>query len=473
MADKTTNNGRNMSKEDILKQIVSILDAFNEPVDFAAIDKALGSLHKERTLRRWLSELVESGQIHKTGIKRGRRYQLVRSGKSANEVSDIEASKGDSPSSSDTRVRKALDFVRQPIYTRPPVTYNDDWLDSYQPNKTFYLCAKDREVLASLGASNMTGERAGTYARKIYNRLLIDLSYNSSRLEGNTYSLVDTEKLIIEGVGHNGKLDEERVMILNHKEAIRYLVDNAARLEITPTEIFTLHYLLSDGLVASKNAGRIREEGVRIGSSTYHPMENPALLKKTLNKICDKASVIKDPFEQSIFLLAHIACLQAFIDVNKRVSRLSANIPLIKHNFIPLSFNDVDKLYYADAMIAIYELNDISALADIYRFSYRRSCEHHKITAQVLGFDEVRVRYRAVRREIVRGIINENLQGIDMRGYIVENTTGAVPVKEQKAFIKTVYDDLDTISLSTVRGMGIAQAELAHWLETKNTMDKK
>jgi len=363
--------------------------------------------------------------------------------------------------------------VRQPVYARPLVVYNEDWIDSYQPNRTYYLSAENRASLASLGASNMTGERAGTYARKIYNRLLIDLSYNSSRLEGNTYSLVDTEKLIIEGVGKAEKLDEERVMILNHKEAIRYLVENATRLEISPTEISTLHYLLSDGLVASKNAGHIREEGVRIGSSTYHPMENPELLKKGLVKICDKARAINDPFEQSIFLLAHVAYLQAFIDVNKRVSRLSANISLIKYNFIPLSFNDVDKLYYADAMIAIYELNDISALADIYCFSYRRSCEHHKVAAQILGFDEVRVRYRVFRREIIRGIVNEKLQGIHMERYIAEKTNESVPVKDQKPFLKTVYDDLDTINLSTVRGMGVTQEELEQWLDIKKSMDKK
>ncbi len=217
-----------------------------------------------------------------------------------------------------------------------------------------------------------------------------------------------------------------------------------------------------------ENAGHVRKEGVRIGSSTYHPLENPEHLKRNLKKICDKANAINDPFEQSVFLLAHIAYLQAFVDVNKRVSRLSANIPLIKHNLVPLSFTDVDKSYYADAMIAIYELNDINTLVDIYCFSYRRSCEHHKISAQVLGFDEVRVRYRKIRRDIIRSIINEKLLGKPMERYISEISTRAVPLKEQKAFIKTVYDDLETINPPKISGMGIAKQDLLDWLALKN-----
>lgn len=112
---------------------------------------------------------------------------------------------------------------------------------------------------------------AGTHAHQIFNRLLIDLSYNSSRLEGNTYSLLDTQRLVLEGSSAEGKLDEEKIMILNHKEAIRYLVDNAHRLDVDEQTICTLHYLLSDGLVEARYAGKVRDHGVRIGGSTYVP----------------------------------------------------------------------------------------------------------------------------------------------------------------------------------------------------------
>ena len=101
-------------------------------------------------------------------------------------------------------------------------------------------------------------------------------------------------------------------MILNHKEAIRYMVDNAPKLEITEQTICTLHYLLSDGLMDTRYAGKIRDHGVRIGGSTYIPFEDKKQLQFHLNRIIDKAASIENPFEQSLFLLAHISYLQGF-----------------------------------------------------------------------------------------------------------------------------------------------------------------
>lgn len=123
----------------------------------------------------------------------------------------------------------------------------DDWFDIYQPNSSFYIPLELRLHLYKEGKRSTFSAPAGTYAHQIFNRLLIDLSYNSSRLEGNTYSLLDTKKLILEGASPEGKLDEEKIMILNHKEAIRYLVNTAPRLKIDKDTICTLHYLLSDG----------------------------------------------------------------------------------------------------------------------------------------------------------------------------------------------------------------------------------
>ena len=124
-----------------------------------------------------------------------------------------------------------------------------------------------------------------------------------------------------------------------------------------------------------------------------------------------KASAIDDPFEQSLFLLVHIAYLQAFSDVNKRTSRLSANIPLCRHNLVPLSFKSIARDDYASAMIAVYELNDIGPIADLYLASYFRSCEEYDATVEALGFDEVRVRYRQQRRRVVGHIITKPADG--------------------------------------------------------------
>lgn len=137
--------------------------------------------------------------------------------------------------------------------------------------------------------------QAGTYIQKIYNRLLIDLSYNSARLEGNTYTLADTEHLVIQGVSAQGKLDAERIMILNHREAIRYLAQNVRSLTPNEETIRTLHYLLSDSLVAPGMAGQIRSESIGVTGTTYAPLEGKERLTQLLNQLLDTARRIDDP----------------------------------------------------------------------------------------------------------------------------------------------------------------------------------
>nr|WP_240946474.1 Fic family protein [Pseudomaricurvus alkylphenolicus] len=256
-------------------------------------------------------------------------------------------------------------------------------------------------------------------------------------------------------------------MILNHKEAIRHLVDNAHRIEASYNQICTLHYLLADGLVAPQYAGKVRDHGVRIGASTYTPLEDSARLDKQLHAIAEKASQIINPFEQSIFLLAHVGYLQAFTDVNKRTSRLSANIALIKHNLVPLSFNIIEKDDYASAMIAIYELNDLQPLIDLYTISYRYSCQQYDVTAESLGFDEIRVRYRQQRRDIIRVIITDELINDALERYINTRATAMIPVESQADFIEDVWEDLNEISPTRIAGLGITQKQLQKWLKLR------
>ena len=305
----------------------------------------------------------------------------------------------------------------------------------------------------------------GTYAHQIFDRLLIDLSYTSSRLEGNTYSLLETEKLIFKGEGVEGKLDEEKTMILNHKEAIRYLVNSAHHLKVNKQVICTLHYLLSDGLVESHYAGKVRDNGVRIVGSTYIPFEDPKRLQHQLERITEKAALIQDPYEQSFFLLVHISYLQAFIDVNKRTARLSANIPLITHNLVPLSFKDIEKEDYISAVIAIYEMQDVRPLVDLYVFSYLRTSAMYDSTVKAIGFDEIRVRYRKERRALIRDIILDKLSRDHVKMYIDSYADRMIPEKDQSAFFTDVEEDLQQMDQSRMVGLGITSAELEAWLK--------
>ena len=232
--------------------------------------------------------------------------------------------------------------MRQPLHERRPVSYDLRFLEAYRPNETLYLPEVLRAQLHSLGRSPAEQSAAGTFAHDIMNRLLIDLSWASSRLEGNTYTRLDTERLIEFGQAAEGEDAFETQMILNHKAAIEYLVREVGRVGVNTETILALHALLSDGLLRDPQAGgRVRNRAVEIGGSVYLPVALPQRLEELFGIVLDLAAEIRDPFEQAFFLMVHLPYLQPFEDVNKCVSRLAANIPLIRCNLCPLSFIDV------------------------------------------------------------------------------------------------------------------------------------
>src|ERR1035438_1925019 len=149
-------------------------------------------------------------------------------------------------------------------------------------------------------------------------------------------------------------------MILNHKAAIEMLADQAEEIGFNRYTICNLHALLADNLLADPAAsGRLRSKPVGISGTVFHPLEVPQAIEENFQQILDKATAIVDAFEQSFFVMVHIPYLQTFEDVNKRVSRLSANIPLVRRNLCPLSFVDVPVDDYVDATLGVYELNRV------------------------------------------------------------------------------------------------------------------
>jgi hypothetical protein len=356
-----------------------------------------------------------------------------------------------------------LERVDAPIYTRPPVTYSEEWIGSYLPNHTFYLSAPRREKLHLCGKRPGIHGRAGTYIQRIFNRLLIDLSYNSARLEGNTYTLADTEQLLLRGVSATGKPNSERIMILNHREAIRYLVRNATNIEATEETVRTLHYLLADGLVAPGMAGHIRDESIAVSGATYAPLEGKERLTRLLVALLAKARQIEDPFEQSFFLLGHIAYLQAFVDVNKRTARLASIIPLIAHDYVPQSFIDVNKDDYIKATICFYEFNETGPLVDLYYWSYLRACQHYDTSVQVLGFDEIAALYRSQRRALVAEMLRAMIGPAEAAGYLAAHVPVDVEPQYREKFLADTLAEIQHLDISRIAGMGISRQQLEAW----------
>ena len=205
-----------------------------------------------RTLQHHLKSLTDSGRLVRTGDRRGAKYHLPSAAPLAGEdEAVVPLSAGG---------RDVLAYIRQPSGRRQPVGYDREVLDSYRPNISAWLNEKERAHLLAVGTIEVGEQPAGTYAKQILDRLLIDLSWNSSRLEGNTYSLLDTRRLIDFGEQAEGKALLEAQMILNHKDAIEFLVSAAEDIGFNRYTILNLHALLASGLLPDEaDRERFRE----------------------------------------------------------------------------------------------------------------------------------------------------------------------------------------------------------------------
>ena len=299
-------------------------------------------------------------------------------------------------------------YLKTPYNQRRLAVYQREFVDRYVPNKDFYLGEADRKCLHEAGRL-VPSLPAGTYARRILEQLFVDLSWASSRMEGNTYSLLETERLIRFGEEVSGKDRKEAVMILNHKEAIQHVVDHLPEITISRPDLFDIHALLADGLLVDPAmAGRLRRMPVAIFHSSYRPLDNPFVIEEEFGVLVEKAAAIADPFEQSFFLLAHIPYLQAFEDINKRTSRIASNIPLLKADLAPMSFLTMNDAAYIDGLIGIYELNNISLLREAYLNAYLTSAENYRtLRAELELPDKAALAYRDFVRQAVRRSVLE------------------------------------------------------------------
>ena len=179
-----------MDYKDKKMAVLHLLAQEKESISMPKLLDKLGSEYTERSVRRWLSDMIIDGLIEKEGNKKGTKYRVIERPNHENEKKE---------SCFGTESLKIIKQVRRPIYERHPIAYDDSWFDAYYPNVTYYTPLEFRIQLEKAGQRVKREDPAGTYAHQIFNRLLIDLSYNSSRLEGNTYSLLDTQRLLIEG----------------------------------------------------------------------------------------------------------------------------------------------------------------------------------------------------------------------------------------------------------------------------------
>lgn len=439
--------------ESELNAIVTAVDGERAGLSAREIASRVSFELPTRTLQFRLRRLVKTGRLRMLGQRKQARYivPLAPQGLGAAPIPDI-------------RLVQHLD--RSPR-DRPPVGYSQAFLDSYRPNVNAYLSASVRSELARTACPASGPLPARTYIRQVLSRLSIDLSWNSSRLEGSTYTVLQTQYLLGLGREAEGKEIVESQLVVNHKDAISFLAKNSGDIGVDRYTVRNVHAILAAHLTGDIRApGRIRRGRVVIEGSAFRPLDMPRLIEECLDLIVVKASAIADPFEQSFFLMVHLLYLQPFEDLNNCVSRLAANIPFIKRNLAPLSFADVPRELYQEALIGGFELNDISLLRDLYIWAYKRSAAWYESAGPILtGPDYFRLRHREYIRRIVNEVIRARVDPTRAPEFISRWMAGSIHPDDQQTFRQTIEDELLALDAGNSARYRVTLSEFEAWRE--------
>lgn len=253
--------------------------------------------------------------------------------------------------------------------------------------------------------------------------------------------------------------------IVAHKIEGEFLVGTAEEIGFNRYTILNLHALLANNLLADPGAaGWLRHIGVEIERSVFHPLAVPQLIEECFDQILATAAAIADPFEQAFFAMAQLPYLQPFDDVNKRVSRLAANIPLIRGNLSPLSFEGVPRATYIDAVLGVYELNRVELLRDVVIRGYERSAARYAAVRQSLGEpDPFRMRHRAALREVIGAVIRGRMDRKQAIAHVGAWTREHIDAGDRERFRETAKSELLGLHEGNSARYQIRPAEFAAW----------
>ena len=454
-----------------LKLIESIVAAHPRGIGIAGIEAEMARRQVDkpnrRTLQRRLQKLIDRQRLTTEGESIALVYKLISgsvvsaSGSmtlTATATAEAELYIPVSPEGAVIR-----DQVRLPLMHRRPVGYQRDFLEAYQPGETFYLPESLRGQLHEMGRTSANARPAGTYARDILGRLLVDLSWASSKLEGNTYSRLDTQNLIEFGQVAKGKDAIETQMILNHKAAIEMLIEDADEVGFDAFTFKNLHAVLSQDLMRDPQAnGRLRRRPVDISGTVFHPLALPQAIEDCFALLLNKTAAIPDPFEQAFFLMVQLPYLQPFEDVNKRVSRIGANIPLVKQNLCPLSFIDVPERAYIEGTLGVYELNQVELLRDVFVWAYERSCQRYLAIAQTMVEpDPLKIKYREALIQAVQTMVKGLRQ--PSPAAIAEVAQELAAEADQTAFREMLTEALQQLHEGSIARYRLRRSEYIAW----------
>lgn len=301
----------------------------------------------DTTMKRLIAAAIKGGGIVVEGKARATRYRLSAQAHLL------------MPLNLDTYF--ALDVDDRQVQT----SFNFELIREHLPAVTLFT-KEERSRLDALQSEfrQHVNEMTDNEYRKEMERLGIDLSWKSSQIEGNTYSLLETERLLRESKTADGKTKEEAVMLLNHKDALRFVLDNPDYLQhLTVGHIEDIHQLLTKELSVDRG---IRHRRVGITGTNYHPLDNEFQIREAMHDTCDLINGKANIFEKALLALVLLSYIQAFSDGNKRTARITSNAILLANGYCPLSFRSVDSIDYKKAMLIFYEQNNLYAFKQIF-----------------------------------------------------------------------------------------------------------
>ncbi len=347
-----------MSDSDLSQRQSRILESMLLGREYAAEDIMgfIDTPSSPATLRRDTQELERLGFVIQRGEKRGTRYEKSMLGAL---LSPLDAH---AYFTKETDRRNGLRSYQHGLWdTIPQSFFAEQELDAFDSATQAYL-ARSRDVSEVVRAKELE-------------RFVIELSWKSSRIEGNTYTLLDTERLIREGVEAIGHTKDEATMILNHKKAFQYILQTSGS-DDTFTKRFVedVHSILVEGLGVSRG---FRKGAVGITGSSYRPLDIPAQLEEETEALYAAAAKLTDPYSQALLILLGISYIQPFEDGNKRTARLMTNAILISKDKAPLSYRSVDEIIYRESLLTFYEQLSIVPMKNIFSEQYLFACEQY------------------------------------------------------------------------------------------------
>lgn len=299
------------------------------------------------TLKRVLTTLISNNLVFPIGKGRGRKY-IIGSGYELFYPIDI-----------DTYFEKEIDERKiKDSYNLSLITETLSKVSLFTNDELNHLNNLQKKY-----EENISKLTQPEYNKEL-ERLAIDLSWKSSQIEGNTYSLLETERLLKEKETAGGKAKDEATMLLNHKEAIDFIIENPTYVTpLTIARIEDIHSILINDLGINRN---IRKRRVGISGTNYKPLDNEHQIKEALRDMCSLINNRESIFEKALFVLILISYIQAFGDGNKRTARIVSNALLISSNYCPISFRTIDSIIYKKAILLFYEQNNITSFKKIF-----------------------------------------------------------------------------------------------------------